>query len=188
MQLSHTFEVPLPVEDAWTVLTDVERVGPCLPGATIEEAEGEEFRGLVTVKVGPIKAEYRGEGRFVALDRDAGREVTLTLADCRGGTRVDVTTHLSISGRLAQFGRGVIGEVADRLMGQFVANRAAPERRPVVDLATVDWPDEEELTHSDEPSTATEGAQLLSVVALPVLKRLAPVVGAAGAASLGWWV
>ncbi|HEV2360500.1 MAG TPA: SRPBCC family protein [Acidimicrobiales bacterium] len=140
MELRDEFVVATDLERAWDVLTDVERIAPCLPGAELREIEGEEYRGVVKVKVGPITAEYKGAARFARLDRDAhtavlvaeGREargqgnasatVTAVLEDDAGGTKVSVVTDLTISGKVAQFGRGVLADVSGKILRQFVDN------------------------------------------------------------------
>jgi carbon monoxide dehydrogenase subunit G len=142
MQLTHSFLVPVPPEDAWDVLLDIERIAPCLPGATLSAVSEDGFDGSVKIKLGPIALTYRGHGTFVeknAEDRRAtiraeGRDVrgngtasttiTATLAasvSAPGTTSVTVVTELAITGRPAQFGRGVIGEVGDKLIGEFAA-------------------------------------------------------------------
>jgi carbon monoxide dehydrogenase subunit G len=138
MELSNDFRVSASPEEAWKVLTDVERIAPMLPGAKLEEIEGDEFRGLVKVKVGPITAQYKGkatfqeqneaEGRVVlkATGRDtrgqgnANATITATLVPDGDGTRVTVVTDLTITGKVAQFGRGVLADVSGKLIGQFV--------------------------------------------------------------------
>ncbi len=138
MRLDNEFVVPRPVDEAWTVLTDVERIAPCMPGAQLTEVVGDSYHGTVKVKVGPVVAQYRGAVRFTELDPERhhvvleakGKErngrglasalVTADLAGEDGGTRVTVRTELTISGPLAQFGRGAIAEVSGRLLNQFV--------------------------------------------------------------------
>ncbi|TVT25359.1 SRPBCC family protein [Amycolatopsis acidiphila] len=138
MDLSNTFTVNLPVEDTWKVLTDLERVAPCLPGAALLGVEGDAYRGAVKIKVGPVSAQYQGIARFVEKDDQAYRAViraegkdvggqgnaaatvTATLTQQGDGTKVDVRTDLALSGRVAQFGRGVIADVSNKLLGQFV--------------------------------------------------------------------
>jgi uncharacterized protein len=138
VELSNTFTVNLPVEDAWKVLTDLERVAPCLPGAALLGADGDVYRGAVKIKVGPVSAQYRGTARFAEKDDQAHRAViraegkdvggqgaaaatvVATLTGQGEGTRVDVRTDLALSGRVAQFGRGVIADVSNKLLGQFV--------------------------------------------------------------------
>jgi carbon monoxide dehydrogenase subunit G len=140
MELTNAFEVAVPVEEAWGVLTDVERIAPCLPGAELQEVEGDEYRGVVKVKVGPITASYRGSARFEELDETVhravlkaeGREtrgqgnasatITATLSPAGDGTKVEVVTDLAITGKVAQFGRGVLADVSGKLLDQFVQN------------------------------------------------------------------
>src|SRR5215210_796855 len=137
MELTNDFRVAVPVEDAWAVLTDVERIAPCLPGAQLQEIEGDEHRGIVKVKVGPITAQYKGAATFIERDaprravlRAEGREtrgqggasatITATLEPDGDGTKVVVATDLTITGKVAQFGRGVLADVSAKLLGQFV--------------------------------------------------------------------
>ena len=137
-QLLNEFSVALPIEKAWRILTDIEKIAPCLPGATLEEINGETYTGSVKVKVGPIVASYKGKASFIEMDHAQHRAVlkaegrdtkgqgnasaTVT-AELRGNgaqTDVKVTTDLAITGRVAQFGRGVLSDVSSKLMGQFV--------------------------------------------------------------------
>jgi carbon monoxide dehydrogenase subunit G len=140
MELTNDFRVAVPVERAWAVLTDVELIAPCLPGAQLQEVEGDEYRGVVKVKVGPITAQYKGKATFVSQDADShtavlraeGREtrgqgnanatITATLTADEGGTQVSVVTDLAITGKVAQFGRGVLANVSAKLLDQFVEN------------------------------------------------------------------
>jgi carbon monoxide dehydrogenase subunit G len=141
MELTNEFEVPVSIEEAWKVLTDLERIAPCLPGAQLKEIAGDEHRGTVRVKVGPITASYRGVASFTELDpashravlRAVGREsrgqgnatavVTATLSETpKGETKVSVVTELNITGKVAQFGRGVLSDVSTNLLQQFAAN------------------------------------------------------------------
>lgn len=157
MELSNEFVVPVGIDEAWGLLTDVERIAPCMPGAELTEIEGDEYRGVVKVKVGPITAQYKGKATFVEKDdtahkavlRAEGRDtrgqgnanatITATLASEGSGTRVKVVTDLAITGRAAQFGRGVMADVSTKLLGQFVscleknvlgASEAAPAAAP----------------------------------------------------------
>lgn len=138
MELTNEFHVNVPVERAWAVLTDVELIAPCLPGAALEEVEGDEYRGGVKIKVGPITAQYKGKATFLEKDeanhkavlRAEGRDtkgqgnanatITATLVSVGGGTDVKVVTDLTITGRVAQFGRGVLADVSAKLLNQFV--------------------------------------------------------------------
>ncbi len=146
MQLENSFVVPAGPEEAWKTLLDVERVAPCMPGATLTSHDGDSFAGTVKVKVGPIAMTYKGTAAFVDKDEAArkvvidakGREtrgsgtanakITCTLTPDGDGTRVDVLTDLAITGKPAQFGRGVIGEVAGKVITQF-ADALAEEIR-----------------------------------------------------------
>src|SRR5881409_859810 len=125
MELTNEFRVGVPPAHAWAVLTDVERIAPCMPGAQLQEVEGEEYRGVVKVKVGPVTAQYKGKATFVERDeagykavlKAEGRDtrgqgnasaiITAQLAQEGDGTQVKVITDLTITGRAAQFGRGV---------------------------------------------------------------------------------
>jgi carbon monoxide dehydrogenase subunit G len=140
MELINTFDVSVPVDTAWAVLTDVERIAPCLPGAQLQEIEGDEYRGIVKVKVGPITAQYKGKATFIEKDdvnhkavldasgRDtrgqgnASATITAQLEPNGDGTTVTVTTDLTVTGKVAQFGRGVLADVSAKLLGQFVDN------------------------------------------------------------------
>jgi hypothetical protein len=139
MELSNEFTVDVPVKEAWVLLTDVERIAPCMPGAQLTDIEGDEYRGVVKVKVGPITSQYKGKATFVERDEEAykavlraeGREtkgqgnasatITATLTPEGERTRVSVVTDLTITGRAAQFGRGVLADVSSKLLGQFVS-------------------------------------------------------------------
>jgi hypothetical protein len=138
MELTNEFRVGVPIAQAWDVLTDVERIAPCMPGAELQEVEGDEYRGVVKVKVGPITAQYKGKATFVERDAEARRAVlraegrdtrgagnanatiTATLEADSEGTRVKVVTDLAVTGKVAQFGRGVLGDVSVKLLNQFV--------------------------------------------------------------------
>jgi uncharacterized protein len=139
--LNHTFSVAVPIAEAWNVLTNVERIAPCLPGAQLQEVEGETYRGVVKVKVGPIQAQFKGQASFVEKDdanykavlkgegRDTGGKgnasaiitAQLTAIDATS-TQVNVNTDLSITGKVAQFGRGALADVSDKLLAQFSDN------------------------------------------------------------------
>jgi len=138
MQLKHTFKVPATIDQTWTALNDLERVALCFPGASLDSVDGDAFSGTVRLKLGPIVMRYIGSGAFVSRDADSyrasleakGRDrsgngtaqvaVSTQLTSQADGTEVEVVTDLAITGRAAQFGSGVISEVSDRLLLEFV--------------------------------------------------------------------
>lgn len=142
IELEHSFEVPVSPDQAWDVLLDVQRVAPCMPGATVESVDGDEVSGRIKVKVGPIGLTYTGKATFTRRDEAAhavkieaaGKEtrgagtasatVVATLNEDNGRTRVNVHTTLNVTGRPAQFGRGVMAEVSGKIIEQFSANLA----------------------------------------------------------------
>ena len=140
MDLNHSFTVPASVADTWKTFEDIESVAGCFPGATVTEVAGDDFKGSCKVKLGPIAMVYSGTGTFLEKDEaarkfvidakgkdkrgngTAGAKVTATFAEeGSGSTRVDVVTDLAITGKPAQFGRGVIEDVSNKLLDQFVA-------------------------------------------------------------------
>jgi carbon monoxide dehydrogenase subunit G len=144
MELDNSFTVPVPPEQAWDVLLDVKRIAPCMPGATVDEVEGDVINGHIKVKVGPVSLTYRGTATFTERDADA-RVVVLEASgkETRGagtasatvraslepdasgnGTLVTMHTTMNVTGRPAQFGRGVMVEVGGKLVDQFAANLA----------------------------------------------------------------
>jgi len=143
VQLEHSFSVPVGVDEAWQILLDIERVGRCMPGAAIQSINGDEFTGTVKVKLGPINLTYKGQASFVEKDEAARRavikangrdargngtasaRVTATLTEAGESTSVQVNTDLNITGKPAQFGRGVMADVGNKLLGQFADNLAA---------------------------------------------------------------
>src|SRR5260370_40566058 len=142
MELEHSFTVPVPEDRAWDVLLDVDRVAPCMPGATLESIDGDEIQGSTKVKVGPINMTYKGTAKFTERDpaahvitleasgketRGAGTasaKVRSTLEGSGDKTHVIVHTTLNVTGKPAQFGRGVLAEVGGRLIGIFASNLA----------------------------------------------------------------
>ena len=224
MDLTNEFRVRVPVSEAWKVLTDVERIAPMLPGAQLQEVDGDEYRGIVKVKVGPITAQYKGQATFVEQDQQAGRvvlrasgrdtrgqgnataDITATMVPDGDGTKVTVRTDLTVTGKVAQFGRGVLAEVSAKLIGQFVDALEADLAQPGSGGGTSPAPSSEPET--PEPSTngsATESSpaaaaatngqatagprridapdnepvDLLALAGSSTLKRLAPIAGLA---------
>jgi carbon monoxide dehydrogenase subunit G len=143
VQLENSFTVPVPIDEAWRVLLDIERIAPCMPGAALDSVTGDDFTGRVKVKLGPINLTYQGKASFVEKDADAHRAVidgrgkdqrgngtaaaliTAQLKAEGDTTRVEVLTDLNITGRPAQFGRGVMTDVGNKLLGQFADKLAA---------------------------------------------------------------
>src|SRR5437773_5041139 len=140
MEMDHSFTVPVPPERAWDVLLDVERIAPCMPGASVEEFDGEVVTGRIKVKVGPVSLTYRGTAKFTERDPDtkvivleaSGKEtrgagtasatVRATLEPGGEGTIASMHTTMNVTGRPAQFGRGVMVEVGGKLVEQFAQN------------------------------------------------------------------
>ena len=205
MELNNDFRVGISVPEAWKVLTDVERIAPMLPGAQLQEVEGDEYRGVVKVKVGPITAQYKGTATFIEQDENAGRVVIKASGrDTRGqgnasatiaatmspdgdGTKVSVVTDLTVTGKVAQFGRGVLAEVSAKLMDQFVdalhadleGARSAPE--PVSEAGSPVESNGSKAPQDAGPkqidSPEAEPVDLLAVAGGSAFKRLAPVIG-----------
>ena len=203
MELNDSFEVAHPIGAVWGVLTDVERIAPCLPGAQLTGSDGDVHEGLVKVKVGPITSQYKGKASFTERDDDAHRllmsasgrdtrgagnasaEITVALeAVTETSTRVSVHTDLTITGKVAQFGRGVLADVSRKLMGQFADNLAelvAADAEPAADAgdaeASADDTPAAPAAHTPEaPAAEVEAVDLLGVAGAPLLKRLAPVI------------
>jgi carbon monoxide dehydrogenase subunit G len=186
VELSHTFTVPATVDQTWATFMDLPLVGGCFPGATVTEVTEEGFAGTVKVKLGPIALVYSGTGAFVERDDGAhravieakgkdkrgngtaGATVTIQLTDAGdGSTRADVQTDLAVTGKPAQFGRGVMQDVSDKLLGQFIGciegkvgdarPRPEPEHppEPASPGAQASSPDEAQSTPVPDPLAAT---------------------------------
>ena len=228
MEIADNFRVSTPIDATWKVLLDIERIAPCMPGAQLQEIDGNDYRGVVKVKVGPITAQYKGTATLVEADasthtivldangRDtrgqgnANASIVVTMLEEDGGTRVDVVTDLSITGKVAQFGRGVLDDVSAKLLKQFVANLerdvlssdevdalAAPE--PEIDLSAV----ADESSESTVSTATTNGAatasgprkiesaeaepiDLLDIAGGSTARRVVPIVVGAVALFLVW--
>lgn len=223
-QLVNEFTVNLPIDDAWAVITDVERIAPCLPGAQLTEIEGDVYRGVVKVKLGSITPQFKGQATFLERDDPGHRAVLKAEGRDTGGrgnaaaeitaqaeslsptsTRCVVTTDLHVTGRVAQFGRGILGDVSKKLMAQFATNlntmldeqgaalsgngdgtAAATAASTGPDAATgsgtADLPPAGAEQSGPEPrvrkidSPATEPVDLAGVAGPAIVKRLAPVI------------
>jgi carbon monoxide dehydrogenase subunit G len=215
MELVNDFTVNVPVDEAWDTLTNVERIAPCLPGAQLQEVEGDVYRGVVKVKVGPILAQFKGQATFVEKDeanhkavlKAEGRDTTgkgnasaliTALLEPQGDalTKVTVATDLTITGKVAQFGRGALADVSTKLLGQFVdqlestvlnqpggaGNGSAPADAPVGapadDIAPATATTAEPAVRKvDQP--AAEPIDLIDAAGAPLAKRIIPVAIAA---------
>jgi hypothetical protein len=212
MQLVNEFVVPRGIDETWAVLTDVERIAPAMPGAQLTGVADGKYNGKVKVKVGPVTAAYAGVASFRELDEanhrmvlDAtgkessgrGRASALVTADLvpeGAGTKVRVTTELTISGPLAQFGRGAIVEVSSRLLNQFVANLrdmvltdssatvAEPTLAPVPELAEATTPAPVEAT-TPRPTSSLSPAPVARAVPSSAATGPVPAGSAAGSAA-----
>jgi carbon monoxide dehydrogenase subunit G len=211
MDLNHAFTVEVPVEDAWRILTDVERIAPCLPGAQLQEIEGDTYRGAVKVKVGPIQAQFKGQASFVEFDdvahkvvlkgegRDIGGKgnasalITAELTSLTAtSTSVTVNTDLSVTGKVAQFGRGAMADISDKLLAQFVVNLnemiAASDSAPAAPAPVAEAPAAASATTPEAPAESAqptvrkidgpeaEALDLLSISRGVIVKRALPVV------------
>ena len=192
MKLEQEFTVPLPIEEAWEVLTDIPRIAPCMPGAQLTGSDGDVHEGRVKIKVGPVTADYGGtatfveknaETRHVVIDakgrdkRGSGNAQALITADMtsRGdGTHVRIETDLKIAGKVAQFGKGVIGDVSARLIGEFVnclEHKLAAGDEPEPEVETISSPGA-----PPKPEPEPEALDLMDAAGGAMAKRLAPLV------------
>jgi uncharacterized protein len=209
MQLTHEFTVPASVDVAWTAFNDLERIAPCFPGASLSSYDGESFEGLCKVKLGPISLQYTGSGRFAERDESAHRAIIEAKGkDKRGNgtaaanvtavltavgddaTSVTVTTDLNVTGKPAQFGRGVMQDVSDKLLAQFAAcletklggdqpqAEEPPQPAPAGTTAETPIATEAQAAVKPPPTPQPPAAELdLGSTVLPVLvKRYAPYV------------
>jgi len=208
MELSNEFTVDAPIDQTWSVLTDLERVAPCMPGAQLTEVEGDEYRGNIKIKVGPITAQYKGAATFQSRDdashtavlkaegRDtrgqgnASATITATMVPIGNSTKVTVGTDLTITGKVAQMGRGVLADVSAKLLDQFVESLerdvlsgggAAPAATPsagngaAAPQASADAPPT--VRKIDSPDA--KPIDLLSTTGAPMAKRVGPIIGVA---------
>ena len=203
MLLSNTFTVDLALEDAWATFLDLERIAPCLPGAAITEVDGNDFHGGVKIKVGPITAQYHGIATFVEADESAhraiisakGRDVsgsgnadatiTAVLSPQGTGTQVLIETELELSGRMAQFGRGVISDVSGRIITQFARNLEAEILRGVASDASAE---NGTAAQASRPRPSLDDVEALDVLGgvRGLLRNYAvPAVGGAALLALG---
>jgi carbon monoxide dehydrogenase subunit G len=176
MELDHEFTVPVPVDQAWAVLLDIERIAPCMPGATLDSVDGDDFTGRLKVKLGAMTITYKGSARIAARDEDthtvsiegtgkeargAGTASANVQAQLHGegdSTRVTVHTKLNITGRPAQFGRNIMSEVGGKLVGRFADNLAEEIARPAEGAAAPEAPEAAPAEPQAEPAPSGDGA------------------------------
>ena len=202
MELNHHFTVNVPVAEAWKILTNVELIAPCLPGAQLQEVEGDTYRGVVKVKVGPIQAQFKGQASFLERNdvdhkavlkgegRDTGGKgnasalITAQLTSISPtSTKVEVNTDLAVTGKVAQFGRGAMADISDKLLAQFSQNLNTLISEIPSETAT-----EPAAVEVVEPTTSAEPVvrkidspeavprNLLDAAGSTMLKRALPVV------------
>jgi carbon monoxide dehydrogenase subunit G len=177
-QLINEFTVNRPIEEAWPLITDLELIAPCLPGAELQEVEGDTYRGVVKVKLGAISSQFKGEAHFVERDDVNYRAVIKGAGRDTGGrgnasaeisaqaeslsptsTRVAVTTDLHITGKVAQFGRGIMGDVSSKLMGQFADNlNTMIDEQGLTTPAGEEGSDDQEVEASTAPTSPTNAS------------------------------
>ena len=204
MRLEHQFSVSAPVDEVWRALLDPERVAPCLPGATLTGVEGNTFNGSVKVKLGPVSLRYKGSGEFVETDdadhrlvmKAGGKDsrgngtanatVTVTIAEKGEETAGTVVTDLSITGRPAQFGRGMISEVGGRILDTFAGNLAA-ELGPEPEPTTGSGVPSGTAAKSAPPKSGAAPIDVLGYAGPSVVKRAAPLLVAAAIIILVVW-
>ena len=204
-QIVNEFTVNRPIDEAWPIICDVERIAPCLPGAQLEEIEGDTYRGRVKVKLGAVTAQFKGEAKFVERDdeshhaklhgkgRDTGGRgnaeadiVANAEALSPTSTKCTVVADLHITGKVAQFGRGIMGDVSKKLIDQFASNlnTMLDEQGPDAAPAATEEPPAAGAAPSEAPSVrkingpAAEPVDLADMAGPALLKRIGPAVAA----------
>ena len=204
MLLEHEITMPGTAERVFALFNDVERVASCMPGATLDGRDGDTYRGQVTVKVGPLTAAYAGSVRFLEVEPaahrlrlqargaerhgngDAEAMVDLVVSDAPAGALVRLTTDLIIRGKIAQFGKGAIATVSDRLLHQFAQNLAGLLAQPAA--AEADTAPAAPAALAPAPAAAAAELDGLSLILGPTLKRYAPVALAFAAGVFEGWL
>lgn len=207
MELENSFVVPADIDTAWKTLLDVEAIAPCMPGATLTSFDGDNFTADVKVKLGPVTMNFAGEGTFVEKNEathtaiidasgketkgagTAGAKITATLVEeGPNSTRANIVTDLTVTGKAAQFGRGVMADVSKKLIGQFAGNLeqviAARQVTATAAAVAAEAPAEGGEAVATAPAPAPAAAPVLNNEALdlgnaamvPVLKRVIPAV------------
>ncbi|WP_269936554.1 SRPBCC family protein [Arthrobacter sp. HY1533] len=195
MELKHQFTVPTPLEDTWRSFNQLEEIAPCFPGATLTGVDGDTFTGTVKIKLGPIAMLYAGTGTFLTRDEathtvvieaqgkdkrgngTAGATVTAVLTAGDGGTTVEVSTDMNVTGKPAQFGRGVIQDISDKLLEQFVQcviGKAEPVVEPGPVVEPVETPGVPGRAGEVGVGSETPGVTVVEPVETPVVETPAP--------------
>ena len=204
-QIVNEFTVNRPIEEAWPIICDVERIAPCLPGAQLEEIEGDVYRGKVKVKLGAVTAQFKGEAQFVERDDEQHKAMLKAKGRDTGGrgnaeadihaeaealsptsTKCVVTADLHITGKVAQFGRGIMGDVSKKLMDQFASNlnEMLDEQGPAEEPAAEPEPAPAAAAADEPPKVrkiegpAAEPVDLADMAGPALLKRIGPAIAA----------
>ncbi len=211
MNLESNFIISHPRDEVWNALLDVEEIAPCIPGFTLEQVDGDQFRGKMKIKIGAITTTYRSTIVFLERDEEENRvvisakgkeiggqgsvdaTVTADVGEVPDGASVEMNTELAITGRVAQFGRGIISDVSDRLIKQFVKSfeakldSAAPNPGQA---ATEAVPEPQEASAGDDPPPIAESEplNLAAVAAWPVARRALPVIAVVIVVALIVWI
>jgi carbon monoxide dehydrogenase subunit G len=214
MELENSFVVPADIETAWKTLLDVEAIAPCMPGATLTSFDGDNFTADVKVKLGPVTMNFAGAGKFVTKDEathtavidasgketkgagTAGALITAVLVEeGPNSTRANIVTDLTVTGKAAQFGKGVMADVSKRLIGQFAGNleQVIVARQGVADAAVAAAAAGGETVVAAAPAPApvmnNEALDLGNAALVPVLKRVVPIViGVVVVGGIIWWL
>lgn len=215
MELENSFVVPADIDTAWKTLLDVEAIAPCMPGATLTSFDGDNFTADVKVKLGPVTMNFAGAGSFVKKDEathtavidasgketkgagTAGAIITAVLVeDGPNSTRANIVTDLTVTGKAAQFGRGVMADVSKRLIGQFAGNleQVIVARQGVATAAAAAAAGGTEAVATEAapvpaPVLNNEALDLGNAALVPVLKRVVPVViGLVVVGGIIWWL
>jgi len=195
MKLDNEFRVNAPIERAWEVLTDIPAITPCLPGAELTDHDGDEYRGTVKIKVGPVTANYSGKALFAVVDeehhhieiaadgrdsRGSGNASASITADMRADgdhTVVSISTDLKVAGKVAQFGKGMIAEVSGKLIDQFVdcIEQELLGDKVIDEVAAASADAGETTTPAAAPRQPVEALDLMDLAGGSVYKRLAPI-------------
>jgi carbon monoxide dehydrogenase subunit G len=194
MQLEHSFTVPVGVEEAWQVLLDIERIAPCMPGAALDSIDGDDFTGTVKVRLGPMGLTYKGKASFAQKDEAAHRvvidaqgkdargngtaaaKVTATLTADGPATAVTVLTDLNITGKPAQFGRGVMVDVGNKLIGQFADCLQGKLRGQTTGPADTSAPEADVAGDAVPPTSLRSSAPITEVEPIDLLQSAGPAV------------